>query len=150
MDLLSSAPSINVAMKGLGAMVTSDSANAKLLKMAARNWPIVGLVGLAYGTRLWSRRKDGTLTWFNATVDLGMCMTPMVGLFLIRNLAKDSDNLEKMVQSAPAPKAVNPLPVDGGVSGMPGVVDEPVAFQRAPLPVVEPQADGSRIVRKVI
>jgi len=54
-----------------------------------KNWPLTLFAGMAIYGKLSERHHKKDLTAYNAMSDLGMVLSPIVGLALISQLAKD-------------------------------------------------------------
>ena len=84
-------PQINDTIKGLGVLVGEQN---KLVRLLLRNWPFLGLAGLALFGQLRRRMKAKDLTLFTGLVDTGMILTPLVALLSLSKLAEDAEDAQ--------------------------------------------------------
>lgn len=117
--MLEYAPKINAAVKGLGAVVDNQHTVVRFL---VKNWAITGIAGLALASQFYRRYKKGELTPFNGFTDAGLILSPMVALFTIHQMAKQTEVAERLLQAGAAPPpsgTTRPVQVTGGARTVP-------------------------------
>lgn len=92
--MLQQLPAINNAMQGLGVLVGNQRPFVQFL---VRNWPLTAIAGLAIYGKLRQRHRAGDLDTYNAMADVGIILSPLVGIALLNQIAKDA------AAAAPAP-----------------------------------------------
>ncbi len=84
--MLSYIPEINTTMRGVGELIGTQR---PFIGFLIRNWPLAALGGVALVVRLRERHKKGELSLYNGMADFGLIISPLVGLALLNQLARD-------------------------------------------------------------
>ena len=93
-------PQIQRAMQGVGFMLGTQRPFVTFL---VRNWPLAVVAGLAMYGKVKERSKKGDLNTYNALADLGLVLSPLVGLALLNQMAQQDQILrQQMNPGAPA------------------------------------------------
>lgn len=100
--MLGQVASINGAVQGLGVLVGQQRPFVGFL---LKNWPLAAIAGFAMFARTKERHKKGELSTYNALADLGLVLSPLVGLALLNQLAQQE---QWMRANAGAPMPVPP------------------------------------------
>lgn len=99
------AKDMNKAVAGIGAIVGNHS---PFFTFLAKNWVLTGFFGLAFYGKLRHRYKNGELTTYMALVDAGMIMSPLVGIAILDNLARQRNGEAASTSAIKALPAVHP------------------------------------------
>lgn len=83
--MLGELPRIHGAVQGIGFLVGQ---NRPFVSFMVRNWPLAVIAGLAMYGKVRERHKKGELNTFNALGDLGLVLSPLVGIALLNQMAK--------------------------------------------------------------
>ncbi len=75
---------INGAIGGMGFLVDK---NRPFVNFLVKNWWLVAIAGIAVVSKSMERKKKGELTVFNSMADVGLILSPLVGLALLNQLA---------------------------------------------------------------
>ncbi len=95
--MLGELPQINSAVKGIGFIVGTQRPFVSFL---IKNWPLALIGGFAMFARGRERYKKGELTTYNVMADVGLILSPLVGLALLNQLAREEH--EYAAQANPA------------------------------------------------
>ena len=109
--MLGELPQINAAVQGVGFMVGTQR---PFISFLMKNWPL-GLIGaFALFARGRERWKKGEFTTYNLMADAGLIMSPLVGLALLNQLAREEQLLAAQGLLPPtggtAPNPAGPVP----------------------------------------
>lgn len=96
-------PRLNTTIQGLGFAIGQQR---PFLGFLVKNWPLTLIAGLALFGKLYERHKKGDLTTYNALADAGLVLSPLVGLALLNQLAKQEQMMnpeaaQAIAQTAP-------------------------------------------------
>ena len=94
--------SVSDTMKGLGAIAATQR---PFIQFLMKNWVLTGIAGYALFVRGKERWTKGELTPYNAFADVGLIITPLVGLALLNNLANEEQARQAAASPAPATAA---------------------------------------------
>ncbi len=101
--MLGELPGINQAVQGVGFMVGTQRPFVAFLM---KNWPL-GLIGaFAMYARGRERWKKNEFTTYNLMADAGLILSPLVGLALLNQLAR-----EEQMLAAQTPNPAGPVPI---------------------------------------
>lgn len=113
--MLGQLPEINRAVQGIGFMVGSQR---PFLSFLLKNWPLALIGGFALYARGRERWKKDEFTTYNLMADAGLILSPLVGLALLNQLAKEEqDRLAAVAPPMPAADATA-APATTPVSGL--------------------------------
>lgn len=104
-------PQINNAVQGIGFMVGTQRPFVSFLM---KNWPLAIIGGFALFARGRERLKKGEFTTYNLMADAGLILSPLVGLALLNQLAR-----EEQLLAAQAPNPAGPVPMVPTLSAQP-------------------------------
>lgn len=90
---------IDGAVRGVGFLLGSQKPFVGFL---VKNWPLALLAGVAMYGRLSERKQKGELNTFNAMSDMALILSPLVGLALLNNLARE-EHERALAQGAGVP-----------------------------------------------
>lgn len=93
--MLGHLPEVNRAIKGIGFLVGDQKPFVRFL---IQNWPLAAIAGFAMFAKGRERYKNGDLTVYNVLADAGLVLSPLVGLALINQLAKNQEIMQQPVQ----------------------------------------------------
>lgn len=93
--MLKHAAEINQTLKGLAAVVDNQ---APVVRFFLRNWPVTLLAGTALTARMMQRYKQKELSPYNVVVDVGTIIGPVASIFLLVNLASESERKSDATQ----------------------------------------------------
>jgi hypothetical protein len=96
-------PRLNNTIQGLGFAIGQQR---PFLGFLVKNWPLTLIAGLALFSKLRERHKKGDLSTYNALADAGLVLSPLVGLALLNQLAKQEQQMnaagaQAIAQTAP-------------------------------------------------
>jgi hypothetical protein len=77
-----------------------------------KHWYLVAFAGLAMYGKVRERHKKGDLTTYNTMADLGLILSPLVGLALLNQLA-EQNHMRGQMAAANIPSAPDPDPQTG-------------------------------------
>lgn len=100
--MLGELPQINQAVQGIGFMVGTQRPFVSFL---VKNWPLALVGGFALYARGRERWKKDEFTTYNLMADAGLILSPLVGLALLNQLAREEQQL-----AALAPNPAGPVP----------------------------------------
>lgn len=128
--MLSYIPEISATMRGVGSLVGEQRPFVGFLM---KNWPLAALAGVALFARLRERHKKGELGLYNGMADFGLIISPLVGLALLNQLAREEQQLT-LAQQQP----MNGLPY---LAAQPGYDFHPNMLANQPMdaPQQQPQ-----------
>jgi hypothetical protein len=131
-------PQVDATIRGVGTIVGTQRPFVAFLM---KNWPLAALAGVALAVRLRERHKKSELSLYNGMADLGLILSPLVGLALLNQLAREEQVLA--AQQAPA-VPVNGLGYGSPTDFHPGMLDQQPLEQPyvAPGTPVATQAPG--------
>lgn len=75
---------IDKTVQGIGFLVGNQR---PFVQFMVRNWPLAAIAGLALYGKARSRHKAKELDIYNMMVDLGLILSPLVGLAVLNQLA---------------------------------------------------------------
>ncbi len=106
--MLGELPQINSAVQGIGFMVGTQRPFVSFLM---RNWPLALIGGFAMFARGRERYMKGELTTYNVMADVGLILSPLVGLALLNQLAREEQLLatQGLIPSL-TPNPAGPVP----------------------------------------
>ncbi len=105
--MLGELPGINQAVQGVGFMVGTQRPFVAFLM---KNWPL-GLIGaFAMYARGRERWKKNEFTTYNLRADAGLILSPLVGLALLNQLAREEQMLAAQGY-APGANPAGPVPI---------------------------------------
>lgn len=96
--MLSYIPEISATMRGVGSLVGEQRPFVGFLM---KNWPLAALAGVALFARLRERHKKGELGLYNGMADFGLIISPLVGLALLNQLAREEQQITLAQQQQP-------------------------------------------------
>jgi hypothetical protein len=108
--MLSYVPEITATMRGVGSLVGEQR---PFIGFLMKNWPLAALATVALGVRLRERHKKGELSLYNGMADFGLIISPLVGLALLNQLAREDQVLEQQAAAATAPASVQGMGAGG-------------------------------------
>lgn len=79
-------PEIQKTVQGLGVLVGTQRPFARFL---VKNWPLALIAGFAMYGRCRERYQKGELNVYNGMADVGLILSPLVGLALLNQLATE-------------------------------------------------------------
>jgi hypothetical protein len=97
--MLSDLPRINGAIQGVGFMFGQQR---PFIGFLAKNWPLALIAGFAMYGKVRERHKKGDLNAYNTLADLGLVLSPLVGLALLNQLAQQ-DQERKLAAAGQVP-----------------------------------------------
>jgi hypothetical protein len=105
--MLSDLPRMHGAIQGVGFMFGQQR---PFLGFLAKNWPLALIAGFAMYGKVRERHKKGDLNAYNALADLGLVLSPLVGLALLNQLAQQEQDRKNAAagQVAPQPAPLYP------------------------------------------
>lgn len=83
--MLNNLGQIQGAMNGVGFMLGTQKPFVSFL---VKNWPLAVIAGFAMYGKINERTKKGDLTVYNGLADLGLVLSPLVGLALLNQMAQ--------------------------------------------------------------
>jgi len=69
--------------------------NRPFVAFVAKNWWIAAIAGVAMASKVRERHKKNELTTYNTLMDLGMVLSPLVGLAMLNQLAANEHALRE-------------------------------------------------------
>ena len=84
--MLGNLPDIDRTVRGIGVLVGSQR---PFIRFLIQNWPLAVVAGFAMYSKGRERWKKNELTTYNTLADLGLVLSPLVGLALINQLAQN-------------------------------------------------------------
>ncbi len=99
--MLAELPQINGAMQGVGFLVGSQR---PFITFLIKNWPLALIGALAMYGKVRERHKAKDLSAYNTLADLGLVLSPLVGLALLKQLAQQDEE-----RKAAAARLVTPM-----------------------------------------
>lgn len=104
--------SVSDTMKGLGVLTSTQRPFVQFL---VKNWVLTAIAGYALFVRGKERWNKGELTPYNAFADVGLIITPLVGLALLNNLANE-EQARKTAAAAAAPASTSAASTDTSIA----------------------------------
>lgn len=95
--MLGELPQINKAVQGIGFLVGTQR---PFISFLIKNWPLALIGALAMYGKIRERHKSKDLSAYNALADLGLVLSPLVGLALLNQLAQQEQD-RKAATAAP-------------------------------------------------
>jgi hypothetical protein len=100
--MLGDLPQINRAVQGVGFVVGTQRPFVAFLM---KNWPLALVGGFAMFARGRERLKKGEFNTYNLMADAGLILSPLVGLALLNQLAREEQQLDAL-----SPNPAGPVP----------------------------------------
>ena len=101
--MLADLPNLHGAIRGVGFMLGQQKPFVAFL---TKNWPLALIAGLAMVGKVRERHKKGDLSTYNALADLGLVLSPLVGLALLNQLAEQAEERRRATAPPQVPGAV--------------------------------------------
>jgi hypothetical protein len=100
---------MNSRVSSLGFLVGQQRPFVSFL---VKHWYLAAFAGLAMYGKVKERHKKGDLTSYNTMADLGLILSPLVGLALLNQLAEQHSVRQQMLAANVTP-AIEPNPTTG-------------------------------------
>jgi hypothetical protein len=97
--MLAHLPAIEQTVQGMGVLVGTQKPFVRFL---VKNWPLALIAGFALFARGRERYQKGELSTYNMMADVGLVLSPLVGLALLNQLAAEDAERHGEVVAAPA------------------------------------------------